>query len=84
VQQANKGEPVLNFVLDDPELSKEYAIRAITRDVTSAKAEALKKKGVEVVIADTTDASSFKCCSQRGPQCLLLDRIDSGPKCEAA
>lgn len=30
-----QGSSVLNHVLNDPELSQEYSVRAITRDVNS-------------------------------------------------
>ncbi|EJU01391.1 NADP-binding protein [Dacryopinax primogenitus] len=36
-----------------------YSVRAITRDTTSAKAQALKAKGIEVVSASLTDAPSL-------------------------
>ena len=46
-----QGSSVINYVLQDPELSQEYKIRAITRDVNSEKAKQLKEK-VEVVYGD--------------------------------
>ncbi|KAH7021394.1 uncharacterized protein B0I36DRAFT_251543 [Microdochium trichocladiopsis] len=56
----NQGGSVVTHVLSDPQLSKEYSIRAITRDASSAKAQALKACGVaEVVAADLTDASTL-------------------------
>ena len=54
-----QGGSLLNFVLNDRELSKQYSIRAITRDASSSSAEALKEKGVEIVSADTTDKPSL-------------------------
>lgn len=54
-----QGSSVVNYVLNDPELSKEYNIRAITRDVNSEKAKQLKEK-VEVVQGDPLDRSSLE------------------------
>ncbi|OBT82696.1 hypothetical protein VE02_08845 [Pseudogymnoascus sp. 03VT05] len=54
-----QGGSVLNFVLNDPELSQKYKIRAITRDVNSEKATKLKEK-VEVVQGDVNDPASLK------------------------
>jgi uncharacterized protein YbjT (DUF2867 family) len=55
-----QGTSVVNFVLNDPELSKKYNIRAITRDVNSEKASKLKERGVEVVQGDLEDTASIK------------------------
>lgn len=55
-----QGSSVLNHVLNDPELSQQYNIRAITRDVNSEKAQQLKAKGnVEVVDGDVSDPASL-------------------------
>ena len=54
-----QGGSVLEFVLNDPELSQKYKIRAITRDVNSEKATKLKEK-VEVVQGDVLDRASLK------------------------
>ncbi|KAJ5493858.1 hypothetical protein N7463_009945 [Penicillium fimorum] len=55
-----QGSSVLNYVLNDPELSQQYKIRAITRDSTSEKAQQLKEKGdIEVVDGDVTDPASL-------------------------
>ncbi|KAF2737646.1 NAD(P)-binding protein [Polyplosphaeria fusca] len=48
----NQGGSTAEFVLDDPELSKQYSVRAITRSAASESAQALKSKGAEVVEAD--------------------------------
>ncbi|KAI1087860.1 HSCARG dehydrogenase [Rostrohypoxylon terebratum] len=50
---------VINSVLNDPELSKEYKVRAITRDVNSDKVKGLKGK-VEVVRGDVSDRASLE------------------------
>lgn len=54
-----QGNSVIAHVLADPKLSKEYHIRAITRDATSAKAKQLAEKGVQVVQADMQDPLSL-------------------------
>ncbi|XXG94147.1 hypothetical protein Hte_000399 [Hypoxylon texense] len=53
-----QGSSVVNYVLDDPELSQKYKIRAITRDLNSEKAKQLKDK-VEVVQGDVLDRASL-------------------------
>jgi uncharacterized protein YbjT (DUF2867 family) len=55
----NQGGSIAHFVLDDPELSKRYAVRAITRDTNNPKAQALAEKGAELVQADLGDESSL-------------------------
>jgi uncharacterized protein YbjT (DUF2867 family) len=54
-----QGSSVINYILNDPELSQEYEIRAITRDVNSEKAKQLKKK-VNVSQGDVLDRASLK------------------------
>jgi uncharacterized protein YbjT (DUF2867 family) len=54
-----QGGSVVNYVLNDPELSQKYKIRAITRDVNSERAKQLKEK-VEVVQGDVLDQTSLE------------------------
>lgn len=54
-----QGGSLVNYVLNDPELSLKYQIRAITRDITSGNARALQDK-VEVVQADVSDPVSIE------------------------
>ena len=54
-----QGGSVINYLLNDTELSQKYKIRAITRDVNSEKAKQLQKK-VEVVQGDMIDRASLK------------------------
>jgi uncharacterized protein YbjT (DUF2867 family) len=54
-----QGGSVINHVLNDPELSEKYKIRAITRDVNSEKAKQLKEK-VEVVQGDVLNPASLE------------------------
>ncbi|KAI2467909.1 hypothetical protein F4781DRAFT_288233 [Annulohypoxylon bovei var. microspora] len=55
----HQGSSVINYVLNDPKLSKEYKLRAITRDVNSEKLKQLKGK-VEVVQGDVLDRASLE------------------------
>lgn len=45
----NQGGSVIRAVLADPQLSKEFTIRAIGRDVNKPAMQELAKKGCEVV-----------------------------------
>ena len=55
-----QGGSVVDYVINDPELSKQYKVRGITRDLTKPAAQALRQKGVEVVKADADDKDSLK------------------------
>jgi len=44
-----QGGSVIKSILNDPELSKEYKIRGITRDPSKSSGEKLKNKGVDLV-----------------------------------
>ncbi|KAI0014535.1 hypothetical protein F4780DRAFT_767814 [Xylariomycetidae sp. FL0641] len=54
-----QGGSVIDFVLADPELSQQYSVRAITRDVHSRKSRDLAKR-VEVVHGDASDRASLE------------------------
>ncbi len=53
-----QGSGVVDYVTSDPELSKQWKVRAITRDVNSDRAKALKEKA-EVTQGDATDRTSL-------------------------
>ncbi|CAI7628464.1 hypothetical protein N7533_008606 [Penicillium manginii] len=55
----NQGGSVIEAVLTDPALSKEFKIRGVTRDTTKKSAQDLAKKGVEVVTADLDSVESL-------------------------
>lgn len=55
-----QGGSVINSVLADTTLSKQYKIRAVTRDTSKPAAQALKSKGVELVQADADDKASLQ------------------------
>ncbi|EAS30127.1 NmrA family transcriptional regulator [Coccidioides immitis RS] len=54
----NQGGSVVDAILQDPVLSKEFRIRGITRDVTKPAAKALESKGVEVKTANMDSPAS--------------------------
>lgn len=45
----NQGGSVIKAVLEHPQLTKTYRIRAITRDIFKPAAVTLKEQGAEVV-----------------------------------
>lgn len=55
----NQGGSVVNVFLEDPELSKKYHVRAVSRDINKPEAKALHSKGAEVVQGDIDDVSSL-------------------------
>ena len=76
----NQGGSVINSILGDAELSKEYRIRAVTRDPSKPAGEKLKSRGAEVVMVniDTNFGSSTtvlilnrEICQTRAPLSLL-------------
>ncbi len=55
-----QGGSVVDAVLKDPELLKQYTICALTRDVTKSVSKALQGRGVDVVAADNNDKASLQ------------------------
>ncbi|OAK97220.1 NAD(P)-binding protein [Phaeosphaeriaceae sp. SRC1lsM3a] len=55
----NQGSSVVDHVLKHPQLSKEFSIRAITRNVDSPAAKDLKARNVDVVSGDLSDRASL-------------------------
>ncbi|KAH7231416.1 hypothetical protein B0J15DRAFT_518013 [Fusarium solani] len=55
----NQDSSVIRHVLQDPELSKTYTIRAVTRDPSSSRARDLLSQGIEVVSGDASDKTSL-------------------------
>jgi uncharacterized protein YbjT (DUF2867 family) len=56
----NQGSGIINTVLAIPTLKAKYALRGVTRDLESAKAQALMQRGVEMVKADLNDVESLR------------------------
>ncbi|KAM0804925.1 hypothetical protein BDR22DRAFT_473893 [Usnea florida] len=55
-----QGGSVSNYVVSDPELSKRYKVRGVTRDPSKAAAQNLQQKGVEIVKGDLDDKESIR------------------------
>ncbi|KAF4548170.1 NmrA-like protein 6 [Elsinoe fawcettii] len=59
-----QGSSVITQILSSPTLSKEYRIRAISRNTSSPAAQSLASRGIEVVAADVSSpatlAAAFK------------------------
>jgi uncharacterized protein YbjT (DUF2867 family) len=55
-----QGSSVINNVLSDPELSKIYSIRALTRNTTSSAARALSARNISLVEANLGDRASLE------------------------
>ncbi|CAG9998523.1 unnamed protein product [Clonostachys byssicola] len=54
-----QGGSVVDTFLKEAKLSSEWTVRAVTRDVTSNRAQALTSQGVQVVAADLNDKASL-------------------------
>jgi uncharacterized protein YbjT (DUF2867 family) len=72
-----QGGSVVNYVLNDPELSKRYKIRAITRDVNSEQSKQLKN--VEVVQGDVLDPASLDAALTGVHTIFLMTAPSFGP-----
>lgn len=55
-----QGGSLAETVLADPELSSQFSIRGLTRDVSNPSLSALKQRGIEIVAADADDAPSLE------------------------
>ncbi len=79
-----QGGGLVRAILSDPQGG--FAARAITRDVTSAKAQDLAKLGAEVVTADVNDVESLKRAFKGayGVFCVTFFWADFSPENEIA
>ncbi|KAI9710807.1 MAG: hypothetical protein M1812_007355 [Candelaria pacifica] len=55
----NQGGSVAKSILQDSKLSKEYTVRAVTRDPSKPAGQELQKLGAQVVKADLSDKASL-------------------------
>lgn len=55
-----QGGSVIKTILAHPTLSKQYKLRAVTRDPSKPASEALMQQGVEVVKADLNEKESVR------------------------
>ncbi|KAI1764540.1 hypothetical protein GGR53DRAFT_309117 [Hypoxylon sp. FL1150] len=74
----HQGSSVVRYVLNDPELSKEYKIRAVTRDVNSEKSKQLKER-VEVFQGDVLDRASLEAALTGVRTVFSMTTPDFGP-----
>lgn len=80
-----QGGSVAKVVLNDPELSKQYKVRAVTRDPSKPAAQALEKLGAEVVKGDADDAVSLAAVLKGAHTVFavtvsVLDAVDKTPE----
>jgi len=59
-----QGGSVIDCVIHDPQLSKQYKVRGVTRDLSKQAAQSLQEKGIEVVKGDFEDKESLKQAMQ--------------------
>lgn len=79
-----QGGSVVNHVLNDPALSAEYTIRALTRDPTSPAAQALQslthsKTEIEVVQADITSRDALTSAFKDVHTVFSVTTVSLGP-----
>jgi len=75
-----QGSSVINYVLNDPDLSNQYQIRAITRNVDSDIAKELKKK-VDVVQGDVTDPASLEMALENVHTVFVMGKLGDSNNC---
>src|ERR1700679_2454586 len=54
-----QGRSLISYILQNPQLSKIYHLRGITRDATKPSALSLQAQGVEVIEADLNAPTSL-------------------------
>lgn len=74
-----QGTSVINNVLSDPELSKTYTIRALTRNTTSPAAQALSARNISVVEADLSNRASLETALSGVHTVFLMTTPSFGP-----
>ncbi|KAK4946079.1 hypothetical protein LTR10_014881 [Elasticomyces elasticus] len=79
----NQGGSIVDFVLNDTQLSKEYKVRGITRDPSSESALLLKQKGVEVIRGDVTNPPSLNTALKGAHTVFALTAPAYGPDSRA-
>ncbi|KAF2195991.1 NAD(P)-binding protein [Delitschia confertaspora ATCC 74209] len=68
----NQGGSVINAVLNDPELSNQYTVRAITRDISNPVVQTMKAKGAEIVQADLDVPSTLPAALSNAHTLFLM------------
>jgi uncharacterized protein YbjT (DUF2867 family) len=59
-----QGGSVIDCVIHDPQLFKQYKIRGVTRDLLKHDAQSLQEKGIEIVKGDFDNKESLKQAMQ--------------------
>ncbi len=77
-----QGGSIVSFVQKDSALSKQYSIRAVTRDPSSPSAQALKQN-VDVVQADLNDKVSLHTAMKGAHTVFALTAPTFGPDAKA-
>lgn len=73
----NQGGSVIKSILGDSTLSKEYKIRAVTRDTSKPGAQALAKQGAELVSVCISRTTKSQVLTQAGrPQLKRISPQD--------
>ncbi|KAI1609099.1 HSCARG dehydrogenase [Exophiala viscosa] len=78
-----QGGSIVDFVLEDAQLSKNYKVRGITRDTSSEAALRLKQKGVDVLQGDVTDPLSLNAALKGAHTVFALTAPAYGPDSRA-
>ena len=73
-----QGGSLISTVLADPNLSKQYKIRAVTRDTSKPAAQTLKSKGVELAQADADDKASLQQALKQAHTVFILTTTPDG------
>ncbi|KAJ5563978.1 hypothetical protein N7513_000220 [Penicillium frequentans] len=68
----NQGGSVIRTILADSDLSKEFKIRGVTRDVNKGSSKALTTQGVEVVQGDMSSSEDMKRVVQGSDTVFLV------------
>lgn len=72
----NQGGSVVNFVLNDKELSAQFKIRGITRDSSKPAAQKLASQGVEMIDCDVANAKSVDSALQGAHTVFIMIAAD--------
>ncbi|KAF7594413.1 NmrA-like domain-containing protein 1 [Aspergillus hancockii] len=67
-----QGRSILDTVYNDPKLSKQYSVRAITRDISQPAAREIVDQGIEVIQADVNDPESLPKALENGHTAILI------------
>ena len=69
-----QGGSVIDYILSNAELSSEYSIRAVTRDITKLSSQALRNHGVEVVPGDADAPDTLSAALSNADTVFIITR----------